>query len=59
MGAVGINAGSRANQAAAARRSRSQGLIDAVVSALVMVASSVSLDYLSNARHRSCSGDFH
>ncbi|HEX9515013.1 MAG TPA: hypothetical protein VF940_02440 [Streptosporangiaceae bacterium] len=40
-------------------RCTSQCLIDAVVSALVMVASSVSLDYASNARHRSCSGDFH
>ena len=40
------------------RRSRSQCLIDAVVSAFVMVASSVNLDHSSNARHRSCSGHF-
>jgi hypothetical protein len=43
----------------AAQRCRSQCLIDAVVSALVMVASSVNLDYSSNAKHRSCPGDFH
>jgi hypothetical protein len=42
-------AGSRADQVTAARRSRSQCLIDAVVSAPVLVASSVNLDWSANA----------
>jgi hypothetical protein len=42
-------AGSRANQATAARRSRSRCLVDAVVSAPVLVVSSVNLDDSSNA----------
>src|SRR6266545_7500017 len=52
-------AGSRANQATPVPRSRSQCLIDAVVSAPVMVASSVNPDHSANATHGSCSGDFH
>jgi hypothetical protein len=42
-------AGSRARKATAARRSRFQCLIDAVVAAPVLVASSVNLDDSANA----------
>ena len=51
-------AGSRANQATAARRSRSRCLIDAVVAAPVLMVS-LSTSTTRQPRHRSCSGDFH